>query len=234
MIETLHPQAPLALASNAGPSFANFLAGANQLAVDMLTAPAAAAEQQVYLWGGHSSGKTHLLLASHQAALSQGLRSFYVSLDGPTASVAVCESLDGFALVGLDNIDAVAAQPDWERALFNLINEVRQSGTRLLVASGGPPSSSGWRLPDLVSRLGWGPVIQLHRLDEQECIVALQQGAEAYGMQLEASVARYLLQRHSRDVGVLLALIPLLDRESLAAGRRRITIPFLRRCLAID
>ncbi len=229
-----HPQEPLALDSGSDFSFENFHAGDNHLAVEMLRGIATEAERQIYLWGGSNSGKTHLLSACHRAALAARRRSFYVSLNGDLAATQICDALEGFDLVCIDNIHCVAGDASWELALFNLINESRASGTQLVMAASTPPSAGQWQLPDLVSRLSWGPVLQLHRLQEEACLVALVESAEVRGMQFDVAAARYLMQRYSRDVGVLLGLIPVFDRETLAAGRRRITIPFLRRCLALD
>jgi DnaA family protein len=229
-----HPQSPLALERESDFSFENFHTGENRLAVEILRNLFDSTERQVYLWGGSNCGKTHLLNACHRAALVTPRRSFYLSLTGGTVSADIFEALDGVDLICLDNIDCVAGQSGWEVALFNLINDSRASGTRLVLSAATPPSAGGWQLADLVSRLSWGPVMQLQRLQEEDCLAALIERAEVRGMQFDAAAARYLMQRYSRDVGVLLGLVPLFDRETLAAGRRRITIPFVRRCLALD
>ncbi len=229
-----HPQAPLALERGTDFSFENFHVGENRLLVEILRNLANGAERQVYLWGAGNSGKTHLLNACHRAELARHRKSFYLSLDGEPVSTAVFDALDGVDVICIDNLHGVAGKPDWEIALFNLINDSRASGARLVMSAVAPPASSGWQLADLTSRLSWGPVLQLHRLQEDACLAALIERAEVRGMQFDSAAARYLMQRYSRDVGVLLELVPLFDRETLAAGRRRITIPFLRRCLALD
>lgn len=233
MSDNRHPQEPLALAAASTFSFETFHVGDNQLPVQMLRNLALGGERQIYLWGGPDSGKTHLLSACHHDALGAHRRSFYVSLDS-RVTAGICDALDGFDVVCLDNIDSVAGDERWERALFTLINDCRASDTRLALSASVPPAAGIWQLPDLISRLSWGPVLQLQRLREDACLTALVEGAAVRGMQFDVGAARYLMQRYSRDVGVLLRLIPLFDRETLAAGRRRITIPFLRRCLALD
>ena len=55
---------------------------------------------------------------------------------------------------------------------------------------------------------------------------------DSKGLQMPNEAVDYLLKRHSRDLSSLLQTVALLDKESLAAGRARITIPFLKSCLS--
>jgi len=101
----------------------------------------------------------------------------------------------------------------------------------LTVAAGAAPASGGWMLADLESRLSWGPVLKLETLSDSNVREALMMAVEKKGLQMPEETASYLLKRHSRDVNSLLETVDLLDRESLAAGRAKITIPFLKACL---
>jgi len=60
------------------------------------------------------------------------------------------------------------------------------------------------------------------------------QAVDKKGLEMPGETVDYLLKRHKRDVSSLLETVALLDRESLAAGRARITIPFLKSCLALS
>jgi DnaA family protein len=86
-------------------------------------------------------------------------------------------------------------------------------------------------LPDLVSRLGWGPVFQLSALTDIEKRGALQLRAHRRGLEMGDEVADYLLKRCPRDMDSLFNLLNRLDHASLAA-QRRLTIPFVRQLLA--
>lgn len=228
-----HPQIPLPLSDVADPSMDNYLAGSNALACEMVRGFHRTDSAQLYLWGASGTGKSHLLLASHSSALARAERSFYASLKDALVSPAVCEAMHAMDQVALDDVDQVCGDRDWERAVFSLINFSREAGNRLLFAASGPPSQLAWQLPDLASRLSWGPVLQLQPLSDEQCQQALIAAVQARGMQLDAEVAGYVLRRHNRKIGRLLELVALLDRESLAVGRRRITVPFVRNCLAL-
>ncbi len=93
------------------------------------------------------------------------------------------------------------------------------------------PAALNLGLPDLVSRLGWGPVFQLQPLDDEGKRAALQLRARQRGMELPDEVAVYLLRRSPRDMDSLFELLQRLDVASLAA-QRRLTIPFVRALIA--
>lgn len=228
-------QLPLPIANAAQPSIGNFSRGRNGLLVDIVEGLTSSDDvRQVYLWGGVFSGKTHLLLAAHHQWLTLGRRSFYASLNDTTLSPDLLESLDGYDFIALDDIGRVAKIEAWEQALFNLINFCRESQGKILFAANSAPSADNWLLADLVSRLSWGPVLKLESLNEAEIHAAMMESADRRGMKLDREAADFLLKRYSRDVNSLLQAIETLDRESLAAGRERITIPFLKRCFVFD
>lgn len=228
-----HRQLPLPLSPSLVPSYDNFCVGTNALATDMVQQISASTEvSQVYLWGARGSGKTHLLLAAYNDVVARNQRAFYVSLKDH-ASSTLLESLEGYSLLAIDDIDAVAGDMAWEQALFNLINFSREQSGKILFSASTSPGSAGWLLPDLQSRLGWGPVLKLEVLGDADVRQAFLMAVNKKGLQMQGEAVDYLLKRHSRDVGSLLKTVALLDRESLAAGRARITIPFLKSCLPL-
>ena len=230
---TLQRQLPLPLSPTVVPSYDNFCAGPNGLVVGMLQRfTRAVDDKQMYLWGGVQSGKTHLLLATYNDSVASGKRSFYISLKDNSVSADLFDALDDYALLVIDDIDRIAGHKDWEQALFNLINFVRERSGQIIFAASAAPASDSWLLPDLVSRLSWGPVVKLQGLSDSDVRDALMMAVEKKGLEMPAETADYLLKRHSRDVSSLLETVALIDRESLAAGRAKITIPFLKSCLA--
>ncbi len=231
----MHPQLPLPIAQETGPSLSNFSRGDNGLVVDIIAGLFGSNNnRQVYVWGTAQSGKTHLLAAAHQQWLAAGRRSFYVSLKEETLAAGLLEALDGYDLIALDDVDSVASNSDWERALFNLINFTREGQGKILFSAMSAPSADVWGLADLVSRLSWGPVLKLEALNENDIRTAVLSSAEQRGMKVDAEAVDFLLKRYSRDLNSLLQAMDVLDKESLSAGRERITIPFLKRCFVFD
>lgn len=220
-----YPQLPLGVGLKDDATFANFLAGPNSEAVAVLQAEA---ERALYLWGGWGSGRTHLLQAACHACAAAGGAPAYLPLsEFKSLDPAVLEGLEAAPLVTLDDVQAVAGRGDWEAALFDLYNRVREAGGRLVAVADAPPAGLGLALPDLASRLGWGPVYHLQPLDDDQKMAALRARAGRRGLELGEEVVRYLLRRCPRDLHSLFALLERLDHASLAA-QRRLTIPFVR------
>lgn len=222
-------QLALRIGLREGINFDNFLSSGNEAVLHQLKE---GDEPFVYLWGSMGSGRSHLLQAlCHQSDQAGNSVVYFSLLDYQALDVAMVEGMEHYALVAIDDIDTIAGDPAWEEALFHLYNRVRDAGSRMVAAASAPPSAAGFHLPDLISRLSWGPVYQLQGLDDNGKAAALQLRSRRRGMELSDEVAAYLLKHASRDMTSLFALLDDLDRASLRA-KRRLTIPFVRELLS--
>jgi DnaA family protein len=219
---------PLQLADHA--VFASFFDTGNETLVATLCALADGGPGQgCWIWGGAATGKTHLLQAVCDRA---GDRSVYVPLGMLVdAGPGILDGLSSRGLVCIDDFDSVAGRADWERALFNLFNELQESGCQLVVAADAAPREAGIELADLASRMSRLAVFQLRPLDERQRGAALQLRASHRGLELPDETAAYLLKRSRRDMRSLYELLDRLDLEALRA-QRKLTIPFVRDVLA--
>ncbi len=197
-----------------------FLPGANGVAAGLVAQQAEGrGEPQLYLWGARGCGKTHLLQAACQRAGEHGLPAAYIALlDAPHPGVL--EGLERLGLVALDDVQAVVGQAVWEEALFDLINRLREHAVPLLLAADQPPSALSIALPDLASRLGWGPIVRLEGLDDAAKLELLRRRAVERGLNLPDEVGRYLLERLPRDLSSLLEGLERLDRASMERQRK--------------
>lgn len=190
-------------------------------------------DRLLYLWGTRGCGKSHLLQACCQA-INATESAIYLPLLllkewGPQS----IEGLEEQTLVCIDDIDCIAHDPAWEEALFHLYNRIKDQNKSILIISGNqPPASLPIQLPDLRSRLGWGLVIQVNELCDEEKINTLKLHALKRGFDLPESVGHFLINRCSRNMHDLHQLLNRLDDASLAA-HRKITIPFVKHILNI-
>jgi DnaA-homolog protein len=221
-------QLPLSLRWPRRQRFEHFHAGVNAVAVaavrELATEKGA---PWLYLSGPSGSGKSHLLLAACQAASEAGRTVQYLPLKALKDHASVIRGVAGSEFLALDDLDALAGQPDAEHALFDLYNRARAEGTALLFAAEMVPAQLSLTLPDLRSRLGACTQFALKPLDDAERREVLKQQAALRGIELDDAVLDWLFARYVRDLGALLDLLDRLDQASLAA-QRRITVPFLR------
>ncbi len=225
--EQLH----LPLEQRPEPTLEEYVPGANREAKDAVAAMALGrGERFLYLFGGAGTGKTHLLHAACLAATRQGLRAHFVPLGLKGLQPAALDDLERLDLVAVDEVEAIAGDPAWEGALFDLFNRVREQGRALLTAANAAPEALGLGLPDLCSRLQWGPRYCLRPLDDTDCVELITGSSHRRGMTLGTEVARYIMNHHSRDPASLLDLIARIDRLSLREQRPP-TIPLVRRLL---
>ena len=223
-----HPQLPLGIGLKDAATFDNFYSAGNELVLEALQQ---GTDKMLYIWGPSGCGKSHLLQALCHATAANGQSPVYLPLQELlTLAPELLEGLEQQALIAIDDVHAIAGMPQWEEALFHLYNRVRDCGHRLVVSATVAPAGLTLTLPDLTSRLGWGPVFQLATLSDRDKRAALQMRARRRGLELGNEVAEYLLRRCPRDMDSLFSLLNQLDRASLVA-QRRLTIPFVRELL---
>lgn len=212
--------------------FSNFHPAGNELVIHELRQAAIRGAQPVlWFWGPPEAGRTHLLQACIAAADERGRRSTYVPLDRAMAlPAAALDGLGELEVVGLDDVDAIAGNPDFEGAVFRLFEQLRQNGGGLVVSAAAPPGDVPFRLPDLASRLKSGGVYRVQPLDDAGRLAALQIRARFRGFDLPDDTGRYLLNRMARGPASMFRVLDTLDRAALVA-RKRLTIPFVRSVL---
>ena len=202
--------------------FDSFRAGANgELVRQIQTSAAGTGEPYLFFWGAAATGKTHLLQAATRLASDSGRRAAYLPLgQRGVLAPAMLEGLEQLDLVCLDDLQAVAGDADWEEPLFHLFNRLRSQGCNLQVSADQPLAGLPVDLPDLRSRLAWGPCYQVHPLDDGESLQLLIDRAGRLGMELSPEAARYILYRCRRDAGHLMEAVQRLDRLTLERQRR--------------
>jgi DnaA-homolog protein len=223
-------QLPLGVRLHDRATFAGFLDAAAKPAGVLRAALSGTGPRMLFVHGPEGSGKSHLL----QACCAATLRSAYFPLlqlldSGP----AVFEGADTLALVAVDDLDAIAGEPGWERGLFKLYNDCESAGCCVVFSAQVPAGALGVRLADLASRLQIMLPVGVEMLDEGGRCEALQLHAAQRGLELPAETALYLQRHYPRDMKRLVALLDRLDAASLRE-QRRLTIPFIRQVISAE
>lgn len=200
----------LALALEHGESYArdDFLSGpGNAAALTLVESWPDWPANAVALIGPEGSGKSHL--ASIWAATS-GARTMSGRALGDSDLLA---SLATGALVVED-----AAAAD-QRALFHLLNLVREEDSFLLLTARTAPTLWPVAIADLASRLRAVPVITLQAPDDALLRGVIIKLASDRQLAFDESVVSYLLSHVERSFAAARAAVAALDNEALRQGR---------------
>jgi DnaA-homolog protein len=207
-------QLALDITAPPAPTFDNFVVGRNaEVIAHLRSAIAGDGERFVYLWGNAGCGRTHLLTAAATAANT-----------ACQACAANSVFADDVPLLVADDVECLGGEA--QIALFNRYNILREQGGGMIASGNVPPVQLKLRA-DLLTRLGWGLVVQLHALSDTEKAQALRQHGQARGITLSNEVIAYLLTHAPRDMRALFATLDALDRYSLET-KRGVTVPLLR------
>jgi DnaA family protein len=215
-------QLALDLAVPPPPTLENFIAGRNGELLAQLRRLGAGqpGERFFYLWGPPDCGRSHLLAA----AVAQRAGAAYVACRSETRFDAGLQRANCVALDDVERLDE-----EGQVGAFDLYNALRERGGALIASGSAPPVQLELR-QDLVTRLAWGLVYQLHALTDEEKTKALADRAASRGFRLPHEVAEFLLKRVRRDLPTLLAMLDALDRYSLET-KRPVTVPLVRELL---
>ena len=218
-------QIPLDIRPACAPTFDNFVPGENaELMERLLSLAAPNCFDSVYLWGEAGSGRSHLLMATAEAATDSGRP--LVCVRGGDVGHDLPMPTGGLLIVD----EAERLGPDAQIALFRAYNTARIIGLAMLVAGDAPPRLLQLR-EDLRTRIGQALIYQVQPLSDDDKAETLARHARSRGLALEPELISYLLRHGRRDLGSLLSVLDSLDEQTLVQ-KRHPTLPLLREILA--
>ena len=216
-------------------TFGNFFPAGNEIIVERLRRlsipdpKTKSSIKQTYLWGGRATGKSHLMQASCQNANQSGMRSVYLPFsEVATHGTSILSGLKDMDILCLDDIDTVLFESDWQKSLFNLINDVHARNGCLIIAGQSNPIHLNIAFKDLHSRLVWGLVHGMQPLSDQNKHAALCTLIKNEDSTVTEESVSYLLHNYSRDLGQLAAAIKYLDNKAKQTKKNRVTIHFIK------
>jgi DnaA-homolog protein len=226
-------QIPLPLSFDKRFSFSNYIADNASFIVKHLTELFdETGETLIGLYGGCDSGKTHLLNGC--AHYARDCKIPFHLFDAQQLVQANAKNFGEFSygsVIGVDNLDLLAGNRPWEEQFYQLINRVKTGELRLVFTLSRMPRDTGFRLPDLKSRLMWGLLITLQAVDDHHLESVLQKRARLLGLKISDDALTYLLSHFSRKLSDQMELLYRLDHISLSS-QRKITIPLIKQSLS--
>ena len=185
-------------------------------------------QDDLFIYGSKESGKTYLLQAMCNSYSSDNKSSLYMPLENAmNYGVEIFESLENIQLICLDGIENVISKIEWEKAIFNLINKILISKSRLIITSSEDLESLNFVLPDLESRLRKIEGYELTPIQDKDILDALIYISKLKSINLGDKEARYLVTYAQRNISNLVKILESLDQLSMEM-KRKITIPLIK------
>jgi chromosomal replication initiation ATPase DnaA len=173
------------------------------------------------LSGPPGSGKTHLCEVYRHRTDASLAMARDIHLDSIPA-------LLGMSAVIVEEVDASDVD---ERALFHLLNLVRQENRSLLLTSSAEPSKLKIRLSDLRSRINALPAVAILSPDDPLLRAVLAKSFADRQLAVSEPILSYLVQRMPRSLEAARTIVGEIDSAALSE-RAELTRPFVARILA--
>jgi chromosomal replication initiation ATPase DnaA len=187
-----------------------FIAPSNQAAADMIDLWPDWPQASVAVVAPPHAGKTHL-------ANVWLLRSGATRLDARTLGEADVPAATAHGAVLVEDLHAGIAD---ERALFHLLNAVREHKLTMLLTSRTAPGELEVHLPDLRSRLRALPMVTIAPPDEVLLKAVLVKHFTDRQLTVEPGLIGYLVARMERSMEAAATLVAAIDRVALASHRK--------------
>jgi chromosomal replication initiation ATPase DnaA len=193
----------------------DFIRGAgNAAALDLVESWPNWPARTVAIVGPEGSGKSHL--AAIWAAASGARRLASRALDESAVPAALAT---GALALECGPADAAGAADLDERALFHLLNLVKEQQAFLLLTARTAPAAWPIVLPDLASRLRAVPVVTLAAPDDLMLRAVLVKLFADRQVAVDEALVSYLMVRIERSFAAARSIVAMLDREALRRQR---------------
>lgn len=189
------------LSDFSGPGWISIVDAVRQLHLGMI--------EQLYIFGGLGTGKTHLLSAICESLIDSSRSAITLSLsDLLHMDVGVLSSLETFDVIAIDDIDAIEGNREWQEALFHLINRSKELGKQLIFAADKPADGMPFVFKDLTTRLSQATTFRVpdgHNIEDRQAM--LQSVLRRRGWQLHSDIINHLLEKGPHRIGEMMQVL---------------------------
>ena len=189
---------------------------------------------EIIISGEKGAGKSFLIQAiCNELGLKDKKFAFVPMNKAINMGIEIFQDLASLDVICIDDLQLIFASRDWEKALFNLINECQQSCCSLILSIGDTlPLEEVTKLPDLLSRIKRMEFMILRAIQNDELKQALDFVSEKLEIKIEKAELDFLLKHQTRKFSLLFENLLLLDHQA-ASLKRRITIPLIKETLKL-
>ncbi len=164
----------------------------------------------LFIYGGVGLGKTHLLHAIGQAALSNRIRVVCVSAEQFTNEFVTAirerrteEFRNKYRSVGMlliDDIQFISGKEQTEESFFHTFNELHNTNRQIVITSDRPPKEMPRLTERLRSRFEWGLLVDIQPPDYETRLAILQAKAKQKEANIYADVLEFIAHQIQRNI----------------------------------
>ena len=189
---------------------------------------------EIIISGKNGSGKSFLIQAiCNELGLKDKKFAFVPMNKAINMGIEIFQDLASLDVICIDDLQLILASRDWEKALFNLINECQQSCCSLILSIGdSQPLEEVTKLPDLLSRIKRMEFMILREVQNDQLKQALGFVSRKLDIKIEKAELDFLLKHQTRKFSILVENLLSLDQQA-ASLKRRITIPLIKETLKL-
>ncbi len=184
--------------------------------------------EDIVLYGIKKTGKTYLLQSLCNYYADKNKLSLFIPLAEVTSlETSIFDSIESMDIICIDDLDAIKGFPEWEIALFNLINNSLISGCRLVFGTSQNPASINFSLSDLDSRIRKINSTEVFPINNENLHKAIKKISQFRSIRLGDKELNYLITYTERSIDSLINILNKLDDLSIEQ-KRKITIPLIK------
>ncbi len=221
---------------NQKASFENFFCSSdNRYLVNRLSDFVSSNDADELIIGGEKgAGKSFLIQAICNELASKDKKFAFIPMKKAiNMGIDIFQDLASLDVVCVDDMQLILASEEWEKALFNLINDCQQTSCSLILSIGATqPLDEVTRLPDLLSRIKRMEFLTLRAVQDEQLQQALKFVSEQLDINIDTAELDFLLKHQTRKFSLLVENLLLLDQQA-ASLKRRITIPLIKETLKL-
>ena len=176
---------------------------------------------QIYIWGDKSFGKSHLLYAACNYFGEKNKKCVYLPLsENKKFEPDILDGFDNYDLVCIDNIDLIFQKEDWEYSFFVLINKTLDKSKKIIFTSSSSLALNNINLKDFHSRLSSSLIFMINSPNDTTKENILKRVILEKEYNINVDICEYLLKRKDRDIDSLLKIIDKIGNYSLSTNKK--------------
>ena len=176
---------------------------------------------QIYIWGDKSFGKSHLLYAACNYFGEKNKKCVYLPLsENKKFEPDILDGFDNYDLVCIDNIDLIFQKEDWEYSFFVLINKILDKSKKIIFTSSSSLALNNINLKDFHSRLSSSLIFMINSPNDTTKENILKRVILEKEYNINVDICEYLLKRKDRDIDSLLKIIDKIGNYSLSTNKK--------------